>query len=82
MKRSQVAWDTSSQQGRPRLTATLIDKDGLEWKVTINVEPIRLHGKIVSAILVCKTAGMLHSANTHSTISAAQEWCYEKVGIE
>jgi hypothetical protein len=82
MKRSEVAWETTSRQDLPCLTATLIDKDGLEWKATIIVEPPRLHGATVSTTLICRTAGRVLSTKMERSIITAQEWCYETLGIE
>lgn len=36
----------------------------------------------LTAILMCRSAGRMHSTSALKSISEAQEWCYETLGIE
>jgi hypothetical protein len=73
MKPSDVAW---SQITDKRQNATILDADGLTWQVTIQEEPVGLHGKRYSATLVCQAVGMLLSKNTSPSVDEAKDWCY------
>lgn len=83
MKRSEVVWSHSTpSEGQPSLSATITDKDGLEWVVTIKHEPYGVAVNRLTAILMCRSAGRMHSTSALKSISEAQEWCYETLGIK
>jgi hypothetical protein len=79
MKPSDVLWSQTSEK---RQSATILDPDGLTWNVTIQEEPVGLHGKRYSATLVCQAVGMLLSKNTNPSVEEAKEWCYATLKVE
>src|SRR6266540_1578572 len=79
MKPSDVVWSQTSDK---RQSATILDADGLAWNVTIQEEPVGLHGKRYSATLVCQAVGMLLSKNTNPSVDEAKDWCYATLKVE
>jgi len=79
MKPPDTVW---SQISEKRQSATIRDPDGLAWKVTIQEEPVGLHGKRYSATLVCQAVGMLLSKNTNPSAEEAKDWCYATLKVE
>jgi hypothetical protein len=79
MKPSDVVWSQTSEK---RQSATILDPDALAWNVTIQEEPVGLHGKRYSATLVCQAVGMLLSKNTNPSVDEAIDWCYATLKVE
>jgi hypothetical protein len=79
MKLTDMVWSQTSEK---RQSATILDADGLTWQVTIQEEPVGLHGKRYSATLVCQAVGMLLSKNTNPSVEEAKEWCYATLKVE
>lgn len=83
MKRSDVTWlPNPSEQDLPSLMATIIDKDGFEWEATITQQPIGSHGPRFNTTLLCRTMGRMASTGMPQSITEAQEWCYDIIGIK
>jgi hypothetical protein len=78
MNPSDVVWSATTDK---RQSATILDPDGLAWKVTIQEEPVGIHGKRYSATLVCQAVGMLLSKNTAPSVDEAKDWCYTTLRI-
>jgi hypothetical protein len=79
MKPSDAVWAQTSEK---RQSAAILDADGLTWQVTIQEEPVGLHGKRYSATLVCQALGMLLSKNTNPSVEEAKDWCYATLKVE
>jgi hypothetical protein len=79
MKLSDVVWSATTDKCQ---SATILDSDGLTWQVTIQEEPVGLHGKRYSATLVCQAVGMLLSKNTNPSVDEAKNWCYATLEVE
>jgi hypothetical protein len=84
MKRSEVVWSQAiAPVGKPSLlSATITNKDGLEWMVAITHEPYSTGGGRLSVTLTCRSAGRMNSTNTLKSVDEAQEWCYKTLGAE
>ena len=78
MKPSNVVWSQTTDKSQG---ATILDRDGLTWQVTIKEEPKGLHGKRYSATLVCQAVGMLLSKNTAPSVDEAKDWCYATLRV-
>jgi hypothetical protein len=78
MKPSDVVWSQTTDKSQ---SATILDRDGLMWQVTIKEEPKGLHGKRYSATLVCQAVGMLLSKNTAPSVDEAKDWCYATLRV-
>jgi hypothetical protein len=78
MKPSDVVWSQTTDKSQ---SATILDRDGLTWQVTIKEEPKGLHGKRYSATLVCQAVGMLLSKNTAPSVDEAKDWCYATLRV-
>jgi hypothetical protein len=78
MKPSDVVWSQITDKSQ---SASILDTDGLTWRVTIKEQPVGLHGKRYSATLVCQAAGVLLSKNTAPSVDEAKDWCYATLRI-
>jgi hypothetical protein len=78
MKPSDVVWSQTTDKSQ---SATILDRDGLTWHVTIKEEPVGLHGNRYSATLVCQAVGMLLSKNTAPSVDEAKDWCYATLRV-
>ena len=78
MKSSDVVWSQTTDKSR---SATILDRDGLMWQVTIKEEPVGLHGKRYSATLVCQAVGTMLSKNTAPSVGEAKDWCYATLRV-
>jgi hypothetical protein len=78
MKPSDVVWSQTTDKSQ---RATILDTDGLTWQVIIKEEPVGLHGKRYSAMLVCQAVGMLLSKNTAPSVDEAKDWCYATLRV-
>ena len=79
MKPSDVVWSPTTNKSQ---SATILDRDGLTWHMTIKEEPVGLHGKRYSATLVCQAVGTLLSKNTSPSVDDAKDWCYATLRVE
>ena len=80
MSHAHIQWAPTATPGEWR--ATIQDASGRTWKVTVQRNAAAFgRTDLMTATMICAAAGMLKSTNRLTTLTDAENWCYEELGI-
>lgn len=75
-----IQWTPAATPGE--WCATIQDASGRTWKVTVQRNAAAFgRADVMTATMICAAAGMLKSTNRLTTLTDAENWCYEELGI-
>lgn len=79
MSHGTIQWAPTATPGEWR--ATIQDASGRTWNVTVQRNAAAFgRPDLITATMIC-AAGMLKSTNRLTTLTDAENWCYEELGI-
>ena len=80
MSHAHIQWVPTASPGE--LRATIQDASGRTWNVTVQRNAAAFgRPDLMTATMICAAAGMLKSTNRLTTLTDAENWCYEELGI-